>query len=126
VIKNNDLITEKIIGCCYNVHNELGPGLNERIYQNALKLEFDKLNIAYEEEKKYKVFYQKKSIGELRVDLIVDNKVIIELKAISGYVPKVFEDQVISYLQISKLDTGLIINFGNKSCQVRRLVRKSQ
>lgn len=121
----NDKLTEKIIGCCYNVHNELGPGYNEKIYQNALKSEFDRNNIKYETEKKYKVFYQNKHVGELRADLVVEDSVIVEIKALTGYIPKVFENQVISYLKTSCLHIGLLINFGNKSCRVRRLVKKS-
>ena len=66
-----------------------------------------------------------KQVGILRVDLVVENKVIVEVKAITGNMPKVFEAQVLSYLKVSNYNVGLLINFGNKSCQVRRLMLKS-
>lgn len=123
MIKENDELTEKIIRCCYNVHNELGPGYNEKIYEKALKTELANKNIKYEAEKAYKVYYQGEKVGELRVDFIVEDKVIVEIKALPGNIPKVFEHQVISYLQSAQLRVGLLINFGNKSCQVRRLMK---
>ncbi len=63
MIKQNDKLTERIIRCCYNVHNELGPGYNEKIYQNALKTELANKGIKYETEKVYKVYYQGKNVG---------------------------------------------------------------
>jgi GxxExxY protein len=121
--KINDSLTEQIIGSCFKVHKELGPGYNEKIYLNALKTELNGINIKYETEKIFKVCYKDKNIGELRVDFVVENKVIVEIKALTGNIPKVFENQVVSYLQTSRLQVGLLINFGNKSCQVRRIMK---
>ena len=124
-IKKRDPLTERIIACAYKVHCELGPGFNEKIYHNALKFALREEGLRYETEKEYKVTYQNKQVGILKVDLIVEDKVIAEVKAISGNIPKVFEAQVLSYLKITSYNVGLLINFGNKSCQIRRLMFKS-
>lgn len=124
-IKKRDPLTEQIISCAYKVHSELGPGFNEKIYHNALKLTLKEEGLNYETEKEYKVIFCDKQVGILRVDLVVENKVIVEVKAITGNMPKVFEAQILSYLKVSNYSVGLLINFGNKSCQVRRLMLKS-
>lgn len=121
----NDSLTEKIIACAYKVHSELGPGLNEKIYNSALKMALDDAGLKCETEKQYKVYFQKKQVGILRIDLLVDDKVIVEVKAVMGIMPKLFETQLISYLKVSGVCVGLLMNFGNKSCQVRRLVFQS-
>ena len=121
-IENNDRLTEKIIGCCFKVHSELGPGFNEKIYHNALKLLLEEKGLKYETEKDFKIGFHDKKIGSLRLDLVVENKVIVEIKGITGNIPEVFRYQVLSYLKASKLAVGLLINFGNKSCQVQRFV----
>ena len=120
--KMDDKLTEKIIGCCYKIHNELGPGFSEKIYHNSLKILFDEEKLKYETEKIFVVNFHESRVGMLRVDLIVKNKVIIEIKAVTGKVPIVFKHQVLSYLKISGLKVGLLINFGNKSCEVNRFV----
>ncbi len=78
-MKENDPITEKIIECCYHVHNELGPGFKEVLYYNALKFALEQKRLKH--EKQFSVCYQNKKVGKLVVDLIVDNKVIVEIKA---------------------------------------------
>jgi GxxExxY protein len=66
--------------------------------------------------------FQREKIGKFRADLVIEDKVIVELKAIEGRMPKIFESQVISYLKASNLNVGLLVNFGNRSCEVRRLM----
>jgi len=122
VIKDKDPLTERIIGCAYKVHSELGPGFNEGIYHNALKVAFDENELKYQTEKSFNISFQDKRVGRLRLDLIVEDEVVIEVKAITGNVPAVFELQVLSYLKASGYKVGLLMNFGNKSCQVRRLM----
>ena len=117
---DKDPLTEKIIACCFNVHNELGPGFNERIYYNTLKISFEEAGIGYETEKEYLIFFKNKKVGSFRLDLLVEDKVIVEIKALTGYIPEVFKYQVLSYLKASGLHVGLLINFGNKSCQIKR------
>ena len=121
-MEDKDLLTEKIINCCFKVHNELGPGFKERIYHNALKLFLDEKGLKYETEKAFEVNIKGEKVGNLKLDLIVENKVVVELKAIVGYIPEVFKYQILSYLKVSKLNVGLLINFGNKSCQVKRFI----
>jgi len=121
-MEDKDLLTEKIINCCFRVHNELGPGFKEKIYHNALKVFLDEEGLKHETEKAFEVNIKGEKVGNLKLDLIVENKVVVELKAIVGYIPEVFKYQILSYLKVSKLNVGLLINFGNKSCQVKRFI----
>jgi len=121
-IKSKDPLTERIIACAYKVHSKIGCGFSEKIYHNALRFALKEVNLRYETEKQYRVTYQDKQVGIFKVDLIVENKVIVEVKALTGDIPKIFEAQVLSYLRVSGNKVGLLINFGNKSCQVRRLM----
>jgi GxxExxY protein len=120
--KSRDPLTERIIAACYQVHNELGPGFVERIYLSALKAALKKLELDYQTEKEFEVSFQGEKVGKFRTDLVVEDKVIVELKALEGRMPRVFESQVISYLKASGLNVGLLVNFGNRSCEVRRLM----
>jgi GxxExxY protein len=119
---DRDPLTAQIIKACYQVHSQLGPGLAERVYVNALKIELTNHGLQYVTEKEFTVKYQNHNVGKFRVDLLVEDKVIVELKAVEGKMPKIFESQVISYLKASGLKVGLLINFGNRSCDVRRLM----
>ena len=92
-----DSITERIIGCCFEVHRELGPGFNERIYHNALRLLFDQKGLQYETEKEFEVSYLNKKIGSFRADFVVEGEIIVEIKFLEGNVPTIFERQLISY-----------------------------
>jgi GxxExxY protein len=121
-IKNNDPLTERIIACAYRVHSALGPGFNESIYHNALKIALEEKQLKLQAEKGFDVLFNGKNVGKLRLDLIVEDKVIVEVKALTGNFPTVFELQVLSYLKASGYKIGLLINFGNKSCQIRRLM----
>ncbi len=121
-MQHKDPLTEKIIGCCFQVHRDLGPGFNEKIYHNALKLALKKEGLKHQMEKAFKVCYQGVSVGSFNADLIVEDKIIVELKALSGNIPDVFESQVLSYLKASGLRIGLLVNFGNRRCQIKRLV----
>jgi GxxExxY protein len=121
-MKQENKLTERIIGCCFKVHNDLGPGFNEKVYHNALKLLFDKEGLRYESEKEFEVFFMNKRVGSFRADLVVQNEVIVEIKSISNNIPVLFQHQLISYLKASDIHVGLLINFGNKSCQVKRVM----
>lgn len=118
----NDELAEKIIGACYEVHNELGPGFTERIYHNALKIGLEKRFLRYLSEKSFPVKFQESLVGSFRIDLIVEDRVVIEIKALTGIIPKVFEAQLLSYLKAANLKVGLLANFGNRKYQIRRLV----
>lgn len=116
-----DPLTQTIIGCCYEVHSQLGPGFLEKIYVNALKIKLQKAGISYQAEKEFNVIFEDIIVGKFRCDLFVDERVIVELKSVTGYQPKLFQSQLISYLKASKIKTGLLINFGNTSCEVKRI-----
>ncbi len=116
-----DSLTQAIIGCCYEVHTQLGPGFIEKIYVNALKIKLHQAELNFQAEKEFNVVFDNIIVGKFRCDLFVEEKVIVELKSITGYQPKLFQSQVISYLKASKVKTGLLINFGNSSCEVKRI-----
>ena len=120
--KDRDPLTEKIIAACYDVHNKLGPGFIEKIYLKALKLAFEKDGVDYVAEKEFQVSFDGEKVGKFRVDLVIEDKVIVELKSIEGSIPKIFESQVVSYLKASGLKVGLLVNFGNRKCVIRRLM----
>ena len=119
---NDDLLTKTIIGACFDVHQKLGPGFVEKIYLNALKHTFRKANIKFVAEQEFVVSLDDTVIGKFRADLVVEDKVLVELKSIEGRLPKICESQVLSYLKASGLKVGLLINFGNLQCLIRRLV----
>ena len=121
-MEDQNQLTKRIIGCCFKVHKYLGPGFSEKVYHNALKLLFDKEGLRYESEKEFEVFFQNKKIGSFRADLAVQNEVIVEIKSLPGNLPLLFQHQLISYLKASDIHIGLLINFGNKSCQIKRVV----
>lgn len=120
--ENKDVLTERIIACCFKVHSELGVGFYEKVYHNALKLSLEKAKLEYQTEKESPIFFQEKKIGSLRLDLIVEEKIIVEVKALIGNIPDVFKHQTLSYSKVSNLRTGLLVNFGNKSCQIKRFI----
>ena len=118
--KPKDSLTEKIIACSFKVHTELGPGFPEKIYHKGLMIAFKDAGLGYETEKTFAVFFQGKKVGSFRLDLLVEGKVIVEINALTGNIPEVFKYQVLSYLKASGLHVGLLINFGNKSCHIKR------
>lgn len=120
--EERDPLTEKIIAACFRVHNDLGPGFVEKIYFNALRIALETDGIDYEVEKQYWVLFDKQKAGKFRVDFLIEKQVILELKAIEGRLPKIFETQVISYLKAAGLQVGLLVNFGNRRCEIRRLI----
>ncbi len=117
----HDPLTEKIIKCCFEVHTALGPGFVEKIYSKALQHQLRNQNLFFEAEKEFNVYFKEQFVGKFRCDLFVENGVIVELKSITGYIPKLFHSQLLSYLKASKIKTGLLINFGNPSCEIKRL-----
>lgn len=115
-------VTEEIIAACYRVHNELGPGFTEKTYSKALQIALEKTDLKYETEREFSVSFDSIKVGKFRADFVINNSVIVELKSLEGNIPKIYESQIISYLRASGLSTGLLINFGNLKCQIRRLM----
>ena len=116
-----DALTEKIIGCCFEVHRLLGPGFNEKIYSKALQHQLVIEGFSFVAENEFNVVFKDQFVVNFRCDIFVEKTVIIELKAVTGILPKLFQIQLLSYLKASKTKTGLLINFGNPSCEVKRL-----
>ena len=121
--KINDDLTYKIIGCAMKVHNSLGNGFQEVIYQRCLAIELEKQSINYEREKEMPIYYEGFEVGTRRADFIVEEKVMVELKAIIQ-LEDVHLAQGLNYLTAYNLDKGLLINLGSTSLQVKRLFRK--
>ncbi len=119
--EDRDPLTERIIACCFNLHNKLGAGSVEKIYHNGLKIYLKGEGLNYESEKEFDVFLHQERIGKFRCDFFIEQKVILEIKSVTGKTPLVFENQLISYLKASSVKTGLLINFGNRSCEIKRL-----
>jgi len=117
----HDELTEKIIGCCFDVQSSLGPGFLEKIYAKALHHQLAIENLSFVAEKEFKVVFKDHFVGNFRCGLFVESQVIVELKSVTGFIPALFKSQLLSYLKASKVKTGLLINFGNPSCEVKRI-----
>jgi len=118
-------LTGKIIGCSIEVHKMLGNGFPERIYQRALAIEFEQNGLNFKREMEMPVYYRDIRIGTRRVDFFVENKIMVELKALTD-----LEDahlaQALNYLEAFKMEIGLLINFGAKSLQFKRLTNEQK
>jgi GxxExxY protein len=119
-------ITEKIINAVYEVYNRLGPGFIESVYEKALVIALRKRDLKVEQQKIYRITYDGQVIGEHRIDLLVEDKVIVEIKAIRGEILDLYQAQLISYLKLTNLLVGLLINFGNYEIRIRRIQNKHE
>jgi GxxExxY protein len=113
-------LTELILGCCYDVANELGTGFLEAVYKNALIVALSDRQVKIEAEKAFDVIFRKKRVGLYIADLVVDNTVIVEVKSCGALLPA-HQAQLINYLTVSTCPIGLLVNFGNKRLEVKRL-----
>jgi len=113
-------LTYRIIGCAQAVHRALGPGFPEAIYHKALAHELARARIPFDSEWPVQVCYDGIICGKFRVDLVVNGKVIVELKALAGLTAEHLA-QAISYLKATNLRLALLINFGRKNLEVRRV-----
>lgn len=116
-------LSERVIAAAIRVHKELGPGFLEIMYEEALAIEFAAADIAFERQKLLPIFYREHLIGEHRLDLVVDRKLILELKAISQ-LEKIHFAIVRSYLKASGLDDALLLNFASTKLVVKRVGRE--
>ena len=106
-------ITERIIKCAIAVHRELGPGLLENVYEEAMDIECSLDGLDVQRQLKIPVLYRGKTIGEYKPDMIVNNLVVVEIKSVERFDP-VFEAQVLTYLRITAKRVGLLINFNSR------------
>ena len=116
-------LTHKIIGCAYNVFNQLGFGYLESVYRKAMVIELNKSGLKFEEEKQLKVYYDDEVVGEFSADLFVGDTVVVELKSLQHTI-KDHEVQLVNYLKGLKRDIGLLINFGHSGVEVKRKYKK--
>uniref|UniRef100_A0A832G7N1 GxxExxY protein n=1 Tax=Ignavibacterium album TaxID=591197 RepID=A0A832G7N1_9BACT len=113
-------LTSNIISCFYKVYNTLGFGFLEKVYEDALLFELSKSGLFVERQKPIKVYYEDKLVGEYFADLIVEDKVIIELKAVDALIEE-HELQLINYLKATEIEVGLLLNFGKRP-EIRRKI----
>lgn len=121
----NDLVDKdlayKLVGCFYNVYNELGPGFKESVYHRALAIEFDIQDIPYEKEKRITIEYKGKNAGYYTPDFVIDSKIVVEIKAVDN-MPKLYETQLYYYLKGTNYRLGYVVNFGSEKLDIHRRV----
>ena len=117
-----DELSGRVIGAAIRVHSTLGPGFTESVYQNALALEMTLEGIPFEREVKLEVRYRGEVVGQYRADLLVNRKLILELKAVQGILSE-HEVQVVNYLAATGLEQALLLNFGARSLQIKKKFR---
>jgi len=114
-------VTEKIIGCAMKVHRYFGPGFPEIVYQRALIIELERAGLKFRQEVERDIIYETKRIYKRRLDIIVENVVLLELKAQKS-VDNGDYSQIINYLRVFNMEVGLLLNFGASSLQFKRFI----
>lgn len=117
-----DELTERVIGCAHRVHNTLGTGFLEKVYENALGIELGEAGLSVKQQHPIPVIYHGKVVGDFIADLMVEARLIVELKAVQ-HIAKEHEVQIVNYLTATGIDNGLLINFG-RSVEVKRKFRQ--
>lgn len=115
-------LSDKVIGLGIKVHKELGPGLGEKVYETALCIELANFNIRFERQKEYPVYYCGQNIGVYYADIVVENCIVLELKAVSILTP-IMETQLVNYLRLSKIRLGYLLNFNSYRLVFKRFIR---
>ena len=116
-------ITGKILKAFYNVYNNLGFGFLEKVYEKSMLIDLRKLGLKAENQKQIKVYYDNIEVGEYYADIIVNDCVIIELKAAENLIPE-HEAQLVNYLRATEIEVGLLLNFGKTPQKIRRVLTK--
>jgi len=116
-------LTRKVIGCAYEVYNDMGFGFLESVYEKCMDIELSYAKIVHECQKPLTVSYRNQPVGQFAADIVVDNKVILELKSVTA-LTQAHEVQLVNYLVATGLDVGLLINFGPEGVDVKRKVRQ--
>ena len=115
----NDSLTERIIGIGFDVHNELGNGFVEKVYENALRIALEQEGFKVAQQTPIQVHFRGIVVGEFFADLLVNNSIILELKAVKTLLPE-HQAQLINYLKATRTSKGLLINFASSRLQVKR------
>jgi len=123
-LKGDSDVTEAVIGAAYDVANALGCGFLEKVYENALALELRLRDHEVEQQREVEVWYKGERVGYYEADLIVDGSVVIELKAVAG-LERAHRAQCLNYLRATRMETGLVINFGRPRVEVQRVLSTS-
>jgi GxxExxY protein len=118
----DEILTEKIIGCAMRVHNTLGPGFLGSVYQTALLHELHKSGLLAEPEKRIRVMYDGLLVGDFIADILVDGRILIENKAVRA-LTAAHEVQVVNYLTATGIEVGLLLNFGTERLEFKRKYR---
>ncbi|HUB24430.1 MAG TPA: GxxExxY protein [Tepidisphaeraceae bacterium] len=120
-----NLLSEKVIGAAIEVHRQLGPGLDEGLYEAALGVELQLRNIRFDRQVIAPVLYKGQSIGQKRLDMVIEGKIVVELKAVEQ-MPELFRWQTLTYLKITGLRLGLLINFNTKQLVdgIKRIINR--
>jgi GxxExxY protein len=113
-------LSYQIMEIIFEVHNQLGPGFSEEIYERAVVIELKKRNVPFEQQKVISVYYKGELLGTYRLDLIIDGKIILELKAVSA-LHDLFKQQLLSYLKATGFKLGILINFGSRGIESARI-----
>jgi GxxExxY protein len=121
----DDPLTRQVIGLAMRVHTALGPGFLESVYRRALLYELRRADVACEEGKRITVFYEGEAVGEFVADIVIDGRVLVELKAVE-ILHSAHEVQTVNYLKATGIDVGLLLNFGTTRLQIRRKFRQSR
>lgn len=116
-------ITEKIIGCAMKVHSKMRNGYVEAVYQKCLAIELHKTGLRFETEVDHPIYYDELVVGRRRVDFLIEEKIVVEIKALTD-ITDAHIAQGLNYLEVRHLEIGLLINFGAKSLQFKRLINE--
>ena len=115
-------VTEKIIGCAYQVYNEMGFGFLESVYERCLLIELKKVGLNAESQRSVTVYYDNEIVGKFIADIVVNDEIIIELKSVKQII-KAHEVQLVNYLVATGKSVGLLINFGERKVEIKRKIR---
>lgn len=117
----HEQLTDQILKCFFKVHNNLGTGFLEKVYENALMIELRDSGLECDNQQRIKVYYNEKIVGDYYADIIVENKVILEIKIAEEIIPA-HEAQLINYLKATKVEVGFVLNFGSKPSFSRKVL----
>ena len=116
-------LTKAVIGCAYKVYNKMGFGFLESVYEKCLLIELDRAGLKVERQQAIPVMYERQTVGEFCADIVINGKVIVELKSVER-LDKAHEIQLVNYLVATGISVGLLINFGARKVEVKRKLRK--
>ena len=118
-----EAVSRQVIRCAFEVSNRLGAGFLEKVYENALCIEFGRMGLGFSQQQPLRVYYRDRQVGEYIADILVENKLLIEVKAAKG-LSSSHSAQIMNYLRATDIAVGLLLNFGRPRLEVKRVVWK--